>query len=150
MSAHEQHSHDDEKRNRQQDSGEHADPNQPPRPDDEQRQHPGGNPGTRKQVRHQRARQTKGPALIAIEDGTKARSRTDPNYLVDPIQAVPRPIPAALRRLMKVVHCPCGEVFEADTDDELVEKVQLHVQKDHPELENEYTREKILSIAHDH
>ena len=51
---------------------------------------------------------------------------------------------------MKAVHCPCGQVFEADTDDELVEKVQQHVREDHPELVGEYTREKILSIAHDH
>lgn len=50
---------------------------------------------------------------------------------------------------MKAVHCPCGKVIEADTDDELVEKTQQHVREDHPELEGEYTREKILSIAHD-
>jgi predicted small metal-binding protein len=52
--------------------------------------------------------------------------------------------------LMKAVHCPCGEVVEAETDDELVEQVRQHVREDHPELENEYTREKILSIAHEH
>jgi predicted small metal-binding protein len=51
--------------------------------------------------------------------------------------------------LVKAVHCPCGEVIEAETDDELVEKVKLHVREDHPELEAEYTREKILSIAHE-
>jgi hypothetical protein len=51
---------------------------------------------------------------------------------------------------MKAVHCPCGEVIEAETDDELVEKTQQHVREDHPELESEYTREKILSIAHEH
>lgn len=51
---------------------------------------------------------------------------------------------------VKAVHCPCGEVIEAETDDELVEKTQQHVRADHPELESEYTREKILSIAHDH
>jgi predicted small metal-binding protein len=51
---------------------------------------------------------------------------------------------------MKAVHCPCGEVVEAATDDELVDKVQQHVREDHPEQESEYTREKILSLAHDH
>ena len=51
---------------------------------------------------------------------------------------------------MKAVHCPCGEVIEAKTDDELVEKTQQHVRSDHPELQAEYTREKVLSIAHDH
>jgi predicted small metal-binding protein len=63
---------------------------------------------------------------------------------------VPSLTPLARRALMKAVHCPCGEVIEAETDDELVEKTQLHVREDHPELESEYTREKILSIAHDH
>jgi predicted small metal-binding protein len=51
---------------------------------------------------------------------------------------------------VKAVHCPCGEVIEAETDDELVEKTKQHVRDDHPELVTEYTREKILSIAHDH
>lgn len=54
------------------------------------------------------------------------------------------------RRTVKAVHCPCGTVIEAETDDELVEKTQQHVREDHPELESEYTREKILSIAQDH
>jgi Protein of unknown function (DUF1059) len=40
---------------------------------------------------------------------------------------------------MKAVHCPCGQVFEADTDDELIAKVQQHVREDHPELVSEYT-----------
>lgn len=51
---------------------------------------------------------------------------------------------------MKAVHCPCGEVIEAETDDELVDKTQQHVRDDHPELVDEYTKEKILSIAHEH
>jgi len=51
---------------------------------------------------------------------------------------------------VKAVHCPCGKVIEAETDDALVEQTQQHVREDHPELESEYTREKILSIAHDH
>jgi hypothetical protein len=51
---------------------------------------------------------------------------------------------------VKAVHCPCGEVIEADTDDELVEKTQQHVREHHPDLEGEYTRDKILSIAHEH
>ena len=51
---------------------------------------------------------------------------------------------------MKVVHCPCGEVIEAENDDDLVTKTQQHVREKHPELVDEYDREKILSIAHDH
>jgi hypothetical protein len=48
---------------------------------------------------------------------------------------------------MKVVNCPCGEVVEAETDDDLVEKVQAHVADAHPEMADKYTRDQILSIA---
>ena len=41
-------------------------------------------------------------------------------------------------------------MFEADRDDELIEKAQQHARADHPELVSEYTRARILSIAHDH
>jgi hypothetical protein len=46
MSAQEQHREDDEERNRQRESAERANANQPPLVDDQgERQHPGGNPG---------------------------------------------------------------------------------------------------------
>ena len=62
-----------------------------------------------------------------------------------------RCLPSTLKEAtVKAVHCPCGKVIEAETDDALVEQTQQHVREDHPELESEYTREKILSIAHDH
>jgi predicted small metal-binding protein len=51
---------------------------------------------------------------------------------------------------VKAVDCPCGKVIEAETDEELVQKTQEHVRLNHPELESEYTQEKILSIAHEH
>ena len=51
---------------------------------------------------------------------------------------------------MKVVHCPCGTDLEAETDDELVAKVQEHVRDDHPEMVGEMSREQILEMADDH
>jgi predicted small metal-binding protein len=51
---------------------------------------------------------------------------------------------------MKVVHCSCGTDVEAETDDELVAKVEEHVQEHHPELVGQMTREQILGMAHDH
>lgn len=48
---------------------------------------------------------------------------------------------------VKIVRCPCGKDFEGDTDDELVAKVEAHVAEDHPDLVEEYSREKILEIA---
>ena len=51
---------------------------------------------------------------------------------------------------MKVVHCPCGVNVEGETDDELVENVQAHIQTDHPDLVGKYSREDIVGMAHDH
>jgi predicted small metal-binding protein len=51
---------------------------------------------------------------------------------------------------MPVVHCPCGVDVEGFSDDELVTKVQAHVASAHPELVEEFTREKILELAHEH
>ncbi|HEX2588833.1 MAG TPA: DUF1059 domain-containing protein [Gaiellales bacterium] len=51
---------------------------------------------------------------------------------------------------MKVVHCPCGVDVNGESDDELVTNVQQHIQDDHPDLVGQYSREQILSMAHDH
>jgi predicted small metal-binding protein len=41
--------------------------------------------------------------------------------------------------------CPCGELIEGASEDELVEKVQAHLKAEHPG--HEYTREQILFMA---
>jgi predicted small metal-binding protein len=51
---------------------------------------------------------------------------------------------------MKVVHCECGYDVEAETDDELVSKVEEHVQSEHPDMVGKMSREDILEMAHDH
>ena len=51
---------------------------------------------------------------------------------------------------MKVVHCPCGVNVEGGTDDEIVQNVEAHIAADHPEMVGDYSREQILSMAHDH
>jgi hypothetical protein len=51
---------------------------------------------------------------------------------------------------MKAIHCPCGEVVEADTDDELVQGVEQHILKRHADTVGKYSREQILSMAHEH
>ena len=51
---------------------------------------------------------------------------------------------------MKVVHCTCGTDVEAENDDELVAKVEDHVQEHPPEMVGQMTREQILGMAHDH
>jgi hypothetical protein len=52
--------------------------------------------------------------------------------------------------MSKVVHCECGTDVEAETEDELVAKVEAHVSENHPELAGQISREQILEMAHDH
>jgi predicted small metal-binding protein len=47
----------------------------------------------------------------------------------------------------KVINCECGEVVRADTDDELVAKVDAHVQSDHPDLVGKLSRDDVLGMA---
>ena len=51
---------------------------------------------------------------------------------------------------MKVVHCPCGVDVKGESDDKLVENVEAHIAKDHPEQVGKYSRDQILGMAHDH
>jgi predicted small metal-binding protein len=51
---------------------------------------------------------------------------------------------------VKVIHCECGTDVQAETDDELVTKVEEHVQERHPEMVAQMTRDQILDMAHDH
>ncbi len=51
---------------------------------------------------------------------------------------------------MKVVHCPCGKDVQGETDDQLVENVEKHIEADHPEMVGNYSREQILGMAHAH
>ena len=39
--------------------------------------------------------------------------------------------------MSKVINCECGEVVTAETDEELVGKVERHVGEAHPELGGE-------------
>ena len=51
---------------------------------------------------------------------------------------------------MKAIHCPCGEVVEAETDDDLVQQVEQHIRDKHPEMAGQYSGEQILSMPHEH
>jgi hypothetical protein len=46
-----------------------------------------------------------------------------------------------------IVNCECGEVIRAETDDDLVEAVTAHVQRDHPELIGKLSRDDIIAMA---
>jgi len=49
--------------------------------------------------------------------------------------------------MSKLINCECGEIVRADTDDELVSKVEIHVERDHPDLVGKLSREDILGMA---
>jgi predicted small metal-binding protein len=49
--------------------------------------------------------------------------------------------------MAKVINCECGEVVRAESDDELVGKVERHVGESHPELVGKMTRDDILGMA---
>ena len=47
--------------------------------------------------------------------------------------------------MTKVIECPCGSVFRADTDEEVVAQAQRHSKEVH---EMELTTEQALAMAH--
>jgi predicted small metal-binding protein len=50
---------------------------------------------------------------------------------------------------VKVINCECGETVQADSDDELVQHVEAHVNAAHPEMVGQLSRDDILAMAED-
>ena len=46
-----------------------------------------------------------------------------------------------------LINCECGRVVKAQTQDEIVRKVEQHVAEDHPELVGKLTREDIVAMS---
>ena len=49
--------------------------------------------------------------------------------------------------MSKVINCECGEVIRAESDDDLVQKVERHVGESHPELVGKMGRDDVLAMA---
>jgi predicted small metal-binding protein len=49
--------------------------------------------------------------------------------------------------MSKVVNCECGQTVRAESEDELVAKVEAHVGSDHPELVGKLSRGDIVAMA---
>ena len=47
----------------------------------------------------------------------------------------------------KEVNCDCGTTVRGIHDDDLVAKVEDHVEKAHPEMQGQMSREQILAMA---
>lgn len=46
-----------------------------------------------------------------------------------------------------LINCECGRIVKAETEDEIVAKVEQHVSEDHPELVGKLSREDILAMS---
>ncbi len=47
----------------------------------------------------------------------------------------------------KLINCECGQVIRGETDDELLDRAEEHVNRDHPELVGKITRDDLLAMA---
>ncbi len=50
--------------------------------------------------------------------------------------------------MAQVVDCPCGEHVVGEDDNDIVAKVEAHVQEKHPDMVGTMDREQILAMAH--
>ena len=48
--------------------------------------------------------------------------------------------------MAKLINCPCGETVRGETDDELVQNAEAHIQEKHPEMVGT-SREQLLGMA---
>jgi hypothetical protein len=49
--------------------------------------------------------------------------------------------------LVWVLHCPCGQLLQADTEDGIVDASLAHLAERHPDMADAYEREDILAMA---
>ncbi len=49
--------------------------------------------------------------------------------------------------MSKVINCECGETIRAEDQDGLIELVETHIKRDHPELVGKLSREDIVAMA---
>ncbi len=49
--------------------------------------------------------------------------------------------------MARVINCECGQTIRGETDDELVQKAERHVNENHPELVGKLSRDDILAMA---
>jgi predicted small metal-binding protein len=47
----------------------------------------------------------------------------------------------------RVINCECGQSVRAESDDQLVERVEEHVRQAHPDLVGKMSRQDILAMA---
>jgi predicted small metal-binding protein len=51
--------------------------------------------------------------------------------------------------MVKVIKCECGYVVRGQTDEELLEHAERHIQETHPDLVGNVSREDLLAMSED-
>ena len=46
----------------------------------------------------------------------------------------------------KVISCTCGQTVQGDTEDEVLGKAEEHVREDHPDLVDDFPRQRLQSM----
>ena len=46
------------------------------------------------------------------------------------------------------LNCPCGEAIKGENEDDLVEKVNQHLNEKHPNIAGHYSKDQILFMAY--
>ncbi|GAC1338551.1 MAG: hypothetical protein NVSMB29_04520 [Candidatus Dormibacteria bacterium] len=49
--------------------------------------------------------------------------------------------------MAKLINCECGQVVRAENEDELIRKIEDHVNARHPELVGKLSKDDILGMA---
>jgi predicted small metal-binding protein len=49
--------------------------------------------------------------------------------------------------MSKIVNCECGDVVRAESEGELIRKVEAHVAEKHPDLVGKLSRDDILGMS---
>ena len=49
--------------------------------------------------------------------------------------------------MAKILNCECGFSVRSESDDEIVEKVEAHMEEAHPDLVGNVSREEILAMT---
>jgi predicted small metal-binding protein len=49
--------------------------------------------------------------------------------------------------MAKLINCECGYVVRGETDDELIERAEVHIKETHPDMVGKVSREDLLSMS---
>jgi hypothetical protein len=47
----------------------------------------------------------------------------------------------------KLINCECGQVIQAETDEDLLARADAHIQQDHPDLVGHISHADLLAMA---